>query len=539
MLLDELHKIPIDEVISETTKLIPSGKNFVAICPFHEDSHPSLSVDLEKGLYYCFGCNKGGDVIQFVRDYYNMNFQEAVEFLAIKFGLTIEAFRESEYSKIMRMVTEHYHAHLNDSEDAINYLKLKGINKSCCEKWMIGYAGKNNIVLDLLKEFDPSLILGISLVKEWGEQKHMIDFFHNRVIFPIYGLHGEIVGFGGRTMDDDPRKYMNSNNSKIFDKGKTLYGINNAKRAIRDKDYAILVEGYLDVISLDAIGMSNVVSCMGTKLTPNQSLLLRRFTDKIVIALDGDPEGIKAQERAVQIFWENGFAVKMANLPDGKDPNDLVNVGKRETKEVFRTTISPVKYFLSKEKDQLKRRELGKLLEKLIIGISDNVYREDVINEYCAAIHLPRSKFQQKVVIKKQQLPDNSLAEKKLAYFITQDYRFAQIARDIVWKDFINCPELATILNNVGETEPDWSDYSPIIAKTGFLVEGNCKENILLQVQSKAIAKKIESLKSLALPLRDLLAQVDICNEQTKLIIEFQRGRETFAETVKKLLTFK
>lgn len=327
----------IIDVISEYISLKPRGKNFFGLCPFHNEKTPSFSVDPQKQLYHCFGCGEGGNVFNFIMAQERLDFIEAVKFLAERKGIALpgslertedeEAKRKrQEFYNINRAAAMFYHKNLlsNEGTHALKYLKSRGIASKTIRTFGLGYAPDSwNSTMDHLMNqgFDKDLLIKIGLVVEKGDSTY--DRFRNRIMFPIIDHRDRVVGFGGRVMDDSLPKYLNSSDSPIFNKSSILFGLNLAKKQ-RPLDHLIIVEGYLDVITLYEYGFHNAVASLGTALTHDQAKLLRRYTRNIYIAYDGDAAGQKATSRGLDILKDAGCSIKVIKLPKDMDPDDIL-----------------------------------------------------------------------------------------------------------------------------------------------------------------------------------------------------------------------
>lgn len=320
-------RLDIVSIVSRYVTLIKSGAGFKAKCPFHKDDTPSMTVSAEKGLWHCFGCGEGGDVIGFVMKIERLSFIETVRRLAEEVGLSFESADDGvrdELRSVMAEVAKSFARNLraDAGEKARDYLTNRGYPESCWSTYGLGYAlpGWDNIKRTFSRQGEATLLkLGL-LVK--GD-KGTYDRFRDRTIFPILDLSGRPVGFGGRTFDGEP-KYLNSPQTPLFDKGRLVYGISWARERMSETKVAVLVEGYTDVLSLHQAGMTNAVGSMGTSLTQGQADLLKRFVDEVIICYDQDAAGSAASLRGMQILRNNGLAVRVGQLPVGEDPDGYV-----------------------------------------------------------------------------------------------------------------------------------------------------------------------------------------------------------------------
>ena len=348
--IDDLkNRADLVRVIEPYVKLKRSGANWMGCCPFHEEKTPSFSVSPSKGFYKCFGCGKGGSVYNFVMEMEGLNFPEAVKRVAEITGIPLpepiddQQFvrtkkRTDEKKKLAdsviglnQIALEFWESELQKknpkAKAARDYLKERGISEEIQKAFHIGFSPDSwDALLNLLKEkgADEKLIEQSGLVSVNEEKERVFDRFRGRIMFPVLDINGRPVAFGARAMGDDQPKYLNSPETPAYTKGQHLYGLFQAREAIRKKKFAILVEGYLDLIALNQFGITNTAASLGTAFTPEQSKLLSRFTKKVVINYDGDSAGIKAARKAVETMLPHDFEIKVLVLPDGKDPDDFI-----------------------------------------------------------------------------------------------------------------------------------------------------------------------------------------------------------------------
>lgn len=338
------------DLISEVTKVRKTGRSFMAVCPFHQEKTPSMSVDRARGLYHCFGCGEGGDVFTFVQKTQGVDFPEAVDLLARKAGITVERDpdevkkrgRRADAVEAIRRAIEVYHTRLKKSPDAgpaRAYLRGRGYDVDVIDEWKIGFAGIDwDTLTKALKTqgiSDKALVdAGLSRRGRHG----LYDVFRGRLMFPIHDVRGDAVGFGGRRVEDveakatnnPDAKYVNSADSIVYHKANVLFGLDRARKAMADEDRAVIVEGYTDVIAMHQSGIETAVATCGTALGDGHFDLLRRFTEKVVLAFDSDEAGMKAALRGDEL--ESPFRLdldlRVAVMPDGLDPADLVQEGR-------------------------------------------------------------------------------------------------------------------------------------------------------------------------------------------------------------------
>lgn len=328
-----IEQTDIVDVVSRYVNLKRSGRNFVGICPFHDDKNPSMSVSPELNIYHCFSCKAGGNAINFIQEYEKLNFPEAVEKLASMQNFTLEYTDEkSNFKKIdkeaLSIVKAYYQSLLYQNKAAINYLYSRGFNDKLIAKFELGYAPNSQNTLNLLsnEKIDPKDAINLGIVKV-GEGGNLYASFIDRIIFTINNHAGKIVGFGGRTITNHPAKYVNSPQSSVFDKSQIFYAYDKAKDEIYKLKEIIITEGYMDTIMLHKAGHKNAVAVLGTALTPKHLPLLRRSNAKITLCFDGDSAGINAAFKSSKLLLQNDFDTNVVVIPKGADPADLVQAG--------------------------------------------------------------------------------------------------------------------------------------------------------------------------------------------------------------------
>ncbi|CDE46884.1 dNA primase [Clostridium sp. CAG:411] len=339
----------IVDIISSYVKLKKTGSNYMGLCPFHSEKSPSFSVSGSKQMYHCFGCGVGGNVFTFVMEYENYSFVEAVQYLADRSGvqlpkveMTPEAKRQADIrNRILEVNKEAakyyvYQLHTRQGQKALDYLKGRELSDDTILKFGLGFSNKYS---DDLYQYMKKKGFDDSLLKETGlftmdEKRGVNDKFWNRVIFPIMDMNSKVIGFGGRVMGDGKPKYLNSPETKAFDKSRNLYGLHLARQA-RSRSM-ILCEGYMDVIAMHQAGFSNAVASLGTAFTGLQANLLKRFADEVLLLYDSDEAGIKAALRAIPILKEAGLPAKVVRLKPYKDPDEFI---KAQGKEAFQKRL--------------------------------------------------------------------------------------------------------------------------------------------------------------------------------------------------------
>lgn len=332
--IDELKmKIDIVDVVGREVQLHKSGANYKGLCPFHSEKTASFMVNEEKQIFNCFGCGEKGDVIKFVQSYYKLPFMEAVEKLCGEYGIKMPEYSGNKpkidydkYYDINAKAARFYYNCLGiPGNKGLAYFKKRGLTKETISRFGLGYAPESYTALTehLRKEkVSDEDMLKLGLVKQG--KNGLYDKFRNRVVFPIINTQGKVIGFGARVLDDSKPKYLNSDESDIFMKKNNLFALNLSRKEISDQDRVIIVEGYMDVISLFQGGVQNVVASLGTALTDNQAKLISRYTKNVILSYDSDSAGINAALRGIDVISKAGGKARVLNVTDGKDPDDFI-----------------------------------------------------------------------------------------------------------------------------------------------------------------------------------------------------------------------
>jgi len=386
------------DVVSEFVQLRKRGKNYIGLCPFHNEKTPSFTVSEEKQIFHCFGCHTGGNVFKFLMEFQKISFVEAVQHLADQLGITIdyeqtgytEQQTEQEIYYDINTETAKYFSNLllNDDEGkfAREYFQKRNIKPQTMRIFGLGYAlrgWENFLNFSKEKGFDEDKVVALGLAGRNKDGK-VYDKLSGRIIFPIFSPNGRVVAFAGRILDDKEKtaKYLNSPESLVYIKGRTLYGLSHAKDEIRKIDKAILVEGYMDLISLYQSGVKNVVAVSGTALTDDQVQLLSRYTKNVVLLFDSDVAGIKASMRSIELLLKRDMEVKIVSLPEAEDPDSFINKhGKDEFDELIKKAENFLEYqtryydSLGKFDDPATATEAIRELVKPVALISDELKR--------------------------------------------------------------------------------------------------------------------------------------------------------------------
>lgn len=339
------HATDVVELVSSVTKVKRSGRSFMAICPFHQEKSASMSLDPSRGLYHCFGCQASGDVFTFVSETQGLDFTEAVEELARRANIPLEVSsgderrraRRATLNDAVRMAIDVYHERLKSGPDAGQaraYLRGRGYDADVVDEYRIGYAPEawDTLVKELRARGVADRAMMEAGLARRGRSGGLYDYFRGRVMFPIHDLRGDAVGFGGRILAGDGAKYLNSPDSAIYNKSRLLYGLDRARSAISRSGRSVVVEGYTDVIALHLAGVPEAVATCGTALTDDHFDLLRRFAERVVLAFDADAAGTEAARRTSELEApvRLDLDMRVAVMPDGGDPADIVQAGRIE-----------------------------------------------------------------------------------------------------------------------------------------------------------------------------------------------------------------
>jgi len=336
-----LATVDIVDVVEKYVPLKRSGANFVGVCPFHDDSHPSMSVSSKLGIFHCFSCKAGGNAIKFIQDYEKISFPEAVEKLAGMYNFTLQytgakVQERSEEKKVLGILNAYYQSCLYQNPAAVKYLHDRGLSEQSIRKFGLGYAGASAQTIRVLQneEIPPQDALNAGAVKQ--NERGLYASFIERITFPIYNHASKLVGFGGRTISDNPAKYVNSPQCALFDKSKIFYAFDLAKKSAIAKKTLIITEGYMDVIMLHQAGIDNAVAVLGTALTPAHLPLIKRAELNVVLSFDGDAAGINAAIKSARLLCLNKIDSSVAIIGGGADPADMIAAGKvRELEQIY------------------------------------------------------------------------------------------------------------------------------------------------------------------------------------------------------------
>ncbi len=526
------------DVVGQHVALKKSGANFKGLCPFHQEKTPSFTVSDSKQIFHCFGCNTGGDVIRFIMLYEGLPFTDAVRKLAAKAGIELPE-RESVRGpsrdrrdlmfRANRLAAEHFASHLmrgGEGEKAREYLKARGIHSEVSRTFGVGYAPDEwRNLLGLLKAegIDAALAVECGLAVQGGSGKEPYDRFRNRIIFPIRDLSGRVLGFGGRVLDEQTPKYINTPETPIYRKGDSLFGVDVAAPYIRDQGYALLVEGYLDVISLHQAEIGHVVGVLGTALTNDQARRIRRLADRCVLLFDGDEAGTKAALRSGLTFIEEGFQCRVAPLEPGQDPDSyLMDNGRQKLLEKITRAQPIIAFALQKARDLYPQDDAGSRVQVLdaivpyLAKIGDRakqgVYLKEVADELKIEQHDLRAKLSS-LQLRKQASPSQEgrpermpRREELLVHIMVRDPSTLPRIREAVTPEDFSSPEMSGLVEKLfsgvnlnGLMDSVNEDLRSAISRWALEdpVEGmeESLESCLKWFEQRALEKKIQEQK--------------------------------------------
>lgn len=387
--------VDIVDIISKYVPLVPKGKNFFGICPFHDDKSPSMSVSKEKQIYTCFACGATGNVIKFVEDYENVTFLEALKILADHAGIPLnvggkqqETFKNSQLYDIYDLSFKFYHNNINTAfgKSAKEYLKKRDIDEAIIKEFGIGLALKKHDLLTKLllqKNYDQKILLKSGLIgrNDYG----YIDSYYNRIMFPLWDITGKVVGFSGRIYngEKDMSKYVNTKETEIFKKGELLYNYHRAKEEARRENKVIIMEGFMDVIRAYTVGIRNAIAMMGTAVTKEQALLIKRMAKEIILVFDGDEAGAKATLSCSEELLKIGVTPKIVRLEENMDPDEYITTyGKERFLGKLENPMNVMDFklsYLKKSKDLSSQQDVATYINsvlKELTKIEDDVLKE-------------------------------------------------------------------------------------------------------------------------------------------------------------------
>ncbi len=400
--VDELKSL-IDPlaVYQEYVRLTRRGKRSTGLCPFHKEKTPSFSVDADNGLFYCFGCHKGGDLIQFLQEIESCSFPEALEILARKAGVTLESRgprtldqapdRKERLRKVLECAAAFFRESLDsggESSPVKAYIRKRAIREETAARLQLGYAPNGGLMRHLSRngfKAEEGQEAGLLVERrrgEWGVR------FHNRLIFPIQDIMGRTVGFGGRALGSEEPKYYNSPESPVFQKRELLYGLNLTKGAVRAKEQIVLTEGYMDFLAVTQAGVENAAATLGTALAEGQVRLIKRYAREVILNFDQDAAGLAAAQRAIQLLLAEGLRIRVSVVPNGKDPDEYIKMNGAEAyRKLLGDSLPFFDFLVERSEEELARGGVPAKMNFLdgllpyLLAVADPIERQEYAKE--------------------------------------------------------------------------------------------------------------------------------------------------------------
>ncbi len=490
----------IEDVVRDYVDLKQRGSNLIGLCPFHKEKTPSFSVSPSKNIFKCFGCGKGGTPIHFLMEAEQITFPEAIRQLAKKYQIALEETAQKETAAedklereslfiINQFTLDFYKSYLWENpigqSVALAYFKQRGFLESTIQKFDLGFAPDepDSLIQSALKHgFKMELLQKLGLVNS-----HQKDFFRNRVIFPIHNLTGKPIAFAGRLLTTSTKspKYINSPETELYNKSKTLYGLHLAKRSMREKNYAILVEGYTDVMALHQAGIENAVASSGTSLTEEQIQIIKRITSNVTILYDGDPAGIKAATRGIDLLIQEGLDVKIALIPDKEDPDSFIRKVGSEAFETFLKNEAN-DFILFKlnlhnkesENNPLKKSIAAKDIIQTVAKVEDSIKRSIYLKQTASVLGLDEIQVIESCnKLIKEELKNKMFQERRSA--LDRDQQILQDLKDdesfpahaqnlILTSDEIQEKDICRVIMMWGK---EWFDENEGISYAHYIIE--------------------------------------------------------------------
>jgi DNA primase len=510
-------RVNIVDLVSEYVTLKKAGRNFVGLCPFHKEKTPSFSVNPEKQIFYCFGCGEGGDIFAFLMKINGASFAESARYLANKAGIEIPVRKmtgaertviseKEKLNRINSMAADWFSGQLSSENGraARDYLNKRKMDAAITGEFRMGYSPEG--WSHLVNYFEDRKV-PLGLVEKTGliiskDNGRFYDRFRGRLIFPIEDLSGRVVAFGGRALGDNMPKYLNSPESPVYTKGRVLYGMYRTKDSIRNKDYVIIVEGYVDLLSLRDAGVNNVVATLGTALTREQVELLRRFTRNVAVIFDPDEAGRHAVERSLKLFLEENMHARVVVLPEGYDPDDYVKkFGSEALEDIIAHSPMMVDYYIEKMMGNSSTLEdnldVSRDSISFISTISDRVEQNLFIKRVSEKLGIEQSLLKDKVrkaSVNSKTTGRTTSPEKRtgkvdkvelnLIYMMTE---YPEKIPEVTREGILDCFTSET-LKRLGQTITE--ETGDMISLIGALENGSVKERLLQLMMERPFSER-------------------------------------------------
>jgi len=516
-------RLNIVDIVSEHVRLTKAGANWKGLCPFHHEKSPSFMVNEEKQIFHCFGCGKGGDVLTFVQEIESLEFREVLKMLAERAGVQLEQYESQDSGNKKRILaalelaTKFYETQLwkgVGKDKILQYLRKRGLADESIQKFRLGYApsGWSNILKFLtdrgftLDEINKTglLVEKANEAKSYKPEASYYDRFRDRIIFPIQDAFGNVVGFSARVApggDESQAKYVNTPETLVYHKSKILYGINQAKQEIKNKNYALLVEGNMDVIASSQAGIQNVVAISGTALTPDQISILKRYTDNIAMLFDMDSAGQQAAQKSADLCFEKEMNVKIVALTDGKDAADVVQKDPKLLIKSLKESVSAMEYFFKNILDKYDRKtvegknNIAKKVLEHVAHIENKIEKVSWVKKIAHELDVEESvissvlkTIESSVLspLRKQENQDEQPASFQKRADIIRDCLLGVIMSDEnVWRE-----------NSEKEKESEWAKGDPLI---GFVLQngpevGFSFDGLIEKIEDASIIEKLRKV---------------------------------------------
>lgn len=526
-------RLDIVELVSGYVKLEKAGASFKARCPFHNEKSPSFFVSPTRQNFYCFGCGAKGDVFTFVEDMEGLDFRGALKTLADKAGVEIgfhEGESREEKDKLLNVLeeaTKFFEKELLKNKTAHHYITSRGINGESVKGWRLGYAPAEwRQLYEYLEKFgfDKETIIkaGLAKISDSKNSRGPYDVFRDRIVFPLADQNGRIIAFSGRALSKETEpKYLNSPDTPLFRKSEVLYGLDKAKDEIRKNDYAVLVEGQIDLVLSHQIGINNTIAASGTAFTQAHLERLKRFSSRIIVAFDGDSSGEKAAERASELGFFLGFEVKVADLPKDLDPAEIIAKDPEDWKNILRHSLTAVEFFFNKiEKKEKDPRKIGQQIEKRILPMI-KLIGSAIEQSHFISMLSKRTGTKEEIFwedLKKAKKPDLALTptvstDKKIEVSPPRSYK-QQIEERLdeirFWqKELSEFPSEISLL--------DKEEKELVDNLSGLTLRDNLNQ-LSLELSQAERAKDSSLVKSLTTKIQDIHAEMRALEEKKKIL---------------------
>ena len=567
--IDEIKsRLDIIEVISSYIKLSKTGANYRALCPFHSEKKPSFFVSPARQIWHCFGCGKGSDIFGFVKEIEGVEFGDALRILARRAGVELKPMKPESASwrterqrlyEICELATRFFEKQLEESssgKEAKKYLLSRGISEDSIKKWRLGYSpdtweGLTEFLVSRGYKREEVIKVGLAIQKEpIGEMmsedlRDAYDRFRGRIIFPIFDLNSQIIGFGGRVFKEKDKaeiaKYVNTPNTLLYDKSRVLYGLDKAKVEIRKKDNCILVEGYTDVIMSHQAGVQNVVATSGTALTHYQLKILKRYSENLILGFDMDVAGDSATKRGIDLAQGQGFNIKVIRLSDGKDAADIISKNPKEWQNSLLNEKSILEFYFESafsgrdSKTPEGKKEIAKILLPVIKRIPNKIERGYWIQKLAKELGAKEENIEEELKKVKlegysevyglekeelENLPPKSrreLLEERLGTLVIKFPKIGTDAIDFEIIDLIGIPEIKIVLQEV-KNNPN-VDFGKTSIKATDVFNTLCLRAEIEEIEEKEILPEIQCC------LREIRS-IEIKNKLDHISKEIKKAEE-------------